>query len=342
MGGDAGTGGTAATDTTPPTVDFTAPADAVTGVSTAAAVTVTFSEALAEATVTASSFRLAYGGVSVPGVVTYFNQTATFLPVSELALSTAYTATVSTDVTDVAGNALAQEYSFEFTTDATLPLGPKPVFLGAAGNYVILAKAAVSNVPTSAITGDVGLSPAAASYITGFSMTRVGTHWTSSQVVGRLFAADNDPPTPTDLTVAVGSMQNAYTDAAGRPTPTSLNLGGGNIGGVTLAPGLYRWESSVTIPTDVTIAGAPNDVWIFQITGDLKSSAATTMVLGGGAQASNIFWQVAGEVILGTDSHAEGIILSKTAVNLGTGASINGRLMAQTAVAVAGSTVTAP
>jgi hypothetical protein len=293
-------------------------------------VTVTFSEALAEATVTASSFRLANGGVSVPGVVTYFNQTATFLPVSEFALSTAYTATVSTDVTDVAGNALAQEYSFEFTTDATLPLGPKPVFLGAAGKYVILAKAAVSNVPTSAITGDVGLSPAAATYITGFSMTRVGTHWTSSQVVGRLFAADNDPPTPTDLTVA------------GRPTPTSLNLGGGNIGGVTLAPGLYRWESSVTIPTDVTIAGAPNDVWIFQITGDLKSSAATKMVLGGGAQASNIFWQVAGEVILGTDSHAEGIILSKTAVNLGTGASINGRLMAQTAVAVAGSTVTAP
>jgi len=141
---------------------------------------------------------------------------------------------------------------------------------------------------------------------------------------------------------AVSSMQTAYTDAAGRPTPTFLNVGGGNIGGVTLAPGLYRWTSSVTIPADVTIAGAANDVWIFQITGDLKTSSATKMTLSGGAQPSNIFWQVAGEAVLGTDSHAEGIILSKTAVSLGTGASLNGRLMAQTAVDIASSTVTAP
>src|SRR3984885_15027937 len=221
-------------------------------------------------------------------------------------------------------------------------MGPAPVVLGAASTYAVLAESAVANVPTSAITGNVGLSPAAASYITGFSLTRAGAKWTGPQVVGSIFAADNDPPTPTDLTTAVSDMQTAYTDAAGRPTPQFTDLGAGMIGGLTLAPGLYKWASAVTIPTDVTIAGAPNDVWIFQISGDLSMSAAKNMTLSGGARAKNIVWQVAGAVILGTTSHAEGVVLSKTAITLETGASINGRLMAQKAVHVSGATLTAP
>jgi hypothetical protein len=213
--------------------------------------------------------------------------------------------------------------------------GPASVVLGTAGNYVILAESAISNVPTSVITGDLGLSPAAASYITGLSLTRAGVKWTTPQVVGSVFAADNDPPTPTNLTTA-------DTHAAGRPTPAFLNVGGGAIGGMTLAPGLYKWTSAVTIPTDVAIAGAPNDAWIFQISGNLTMSGATKMTLSGGAQAKNIVWQVAGAVDLGTTSHAEGVVMSKTEITLETGASINGRLFAQTAVHVAGATVTAP
>ena len=112
-------------------------------------------------------------------------------------------------------------------------------------------------------------------------------------MIGGVFAADDDPSTPSDLTTAVADMHTAYTDAAGRPTPTFLNLGGGAIGGMTLTPGLYNWTSGVTIPSNVTIAGAPNDVWIFQITGDLTMSTATGMTLSGGAQAKNIVWQVA-------------------------------------------------
>jgi hypothetical protein len=173
-------------------------------------------------------------------------------------------------------------------------------------------------------------------------MTKAGTKWTSTQVTGSLFAADNVPPTPANLTTAVANMQTAYTDAAGRPTPTFLNLGAGTIGGLTLAPGLYKWTSTVTIPTDVKLAGGANDTWIFQVTGDLKMSAAKQMTLTGGARAKNIVWQVAGLVDLGTTSHAEGIILSKTAITLGTGASINGRLLAQTAVSISGSTVKSP
>ena len=132
------------------------------------------------------------------------------------------------------------------------------------------------------------------------------------------------------------------TDAAGRPTPNFLNLGGGAIGGETLTPGLYKWASTVTIPADVVLAGGPNDVWIFQITGDLMMSSDKQMTLSGGARAKNIFWQVAGLVDIGTTAHAEGVVLSKTAIKLGGGASINGRLLAQTAVNIASSTITKP
>jgi hypothetical protein len=222
------------------------------------------------------------------------------------------------------------------------PLGPAPVSFGTASDYVILAQSAITNVPTSVITGDLGLSPAAASYVTGFALTRAGTSWTSPEVTGSIFAADNDATTPSDLTTAVGDMQTAYNDAAGREGPTFLNLEDGAIGGLTLVPGLYRWTSTVTIPSDVTLAGASDDVWIFQITGDLTLSADQAMTLTGGARAKNIVWQVAGVVDLAATSHSEGIMLSKTAINMGTGASINGRLLAQTAVTIASATITAP
>ncbi len=330
------------TDTTPPTVVSSFPLNGATGTATTAMITADFDESMNPSTLTNASFTLAHGATPVPGTVGYFDNTATFLPASALALDTVYTATITTAAKDTDGVALAKIYTWTFTTDSVAPVGPAPVLLGAAGKYVILAKSAVSNVPTSVITGDLALSPAAASYITGFSLTRAGTKWTSPQVTGSVFAADNDAPTPSNLTTAVTSMQTAYTDAAGRPTPTFFDLGAGGLGGMTLAPGLYKWNSTVTIPTDLTIAGAPNDTWIFQVSGDLKMSAAKAIALSGGAQAKNIVWQVAGFVDLGTTSHAEGIMLSKTAITLETGASINGRLFAQTAVNVAGATVKAP
>jgi hypothetical protein len=216
------------------------------------------------------------------------------------------------------------------------------VNLGTAGNYVILAKTAITNVPKSAITGDLGLSPAATSYITGFSLTNATGYATSPQVTGKIYAADMVTPTSSNLTTAVLNMQTAYTDAAGRPNPDFLNLGAGNIGGLTLTPGLYKFTSAVVIPTNITISGGPNDVWIFQIAGTLNMSSAVKITLSGGAQAKNIFWQVAGAVTLGTTSHFEGNILGQTGINLQTGASINGRMLAQTAVTLDQNTVTQP
>jgi hypothetical protein len=227
-------------------------------------------------------------------------------------------------------------------TSGSTGVGPAPVFLGEAGTFAILAQSAITNVPFSAITGDLGISPAAASSITGFPLVRAGTSLLAPEVVGKVFAADSDPPTPDNLISAISDMQAAYDDAAGRITPEFSELGAGSIGGLTLAPGLYKWTSLVSIPADVTISGASNDTWIFQIAGDLTFASGTRVILSGGAQAKNIVWQVAGAVTLATTSHAEGIVLSKTAIHLQAGASIDGQLLAQTAVTLAMATVSAP
>jgi hypothetical protein len=232
-------------------------------------------------------------------------------------------------------------------------LGPAPVDIGAAGNlaapgsYVLLAKTGITNVTGSAVTGgEVGLSPAAASFITGFSMTAdpSNVYSTSASVVApaKIYAANYAVPTPANLTSAIGGMQTAYTDAAGRTPPDHLNLSSGNLGGLTLAPGLYTWGNTVTIPSDVTLSGGANDVWIFQISNDVDLSSAKNVILSGGALAKNVFWQVAGKVTIEANAHFAGIILCKTAVTLQTNASLDGRVLAQTLIALDNNAVTAP
>jgi hypothetical protein len=218
-----------------------------------------------------------------------------------------------------------------------------PVNLGIAGNYAILAKSGISTVPTSTITGDLGVSPAAASFITGFSLIADSTNMfsISPQVTGKVYAADYAVPTPSNLTTAIGDMQLAFTDAAGR-APTVTELGAGNIGGKTLTPGVYKWGTGLLIPTSITLTGSATDVWIFQIAKNLTVSSATIVSLTGGAVPKNVFWEVAGLVDLGTTAHAEGVILAQTSINMQTGASINGRLLAQSAVTIASSTVVQP
>lgn len=230
--------------------------------------------------------------------------------------------------------------------------GPAPVKAGSktdlasSNSYVLLAKTGITNVTGSSVTGGaVGLSPAAASFITGFGLTADATNVFATSVAvpaGKIYASDYAAPTPGNLTSAVSSMETAYTDAAGRTTPDFLNLGSGNLGGKTLTAGLYTFGTSVTIPNDVTISGSATDVWIFQISNDLDLSAGKKILLSGGAQASNIFWQVAGHVMLQTTSHFEGVILSQTAVTMQTGASLHGRIHAQSLIALDNNTITAP
>jgi hypothetical protein len=217
------------------------------------------------------------------------------------------------------------------------------VNLGTAADYAVLAKSGISTVPTSAVTGNLGVSPAAATFVTGFSLTADATNVfaTSTQVTGKVYAADYTLPTPTNLTTAVSDMQLAFTAAAGR-APTDTELGAGNIGGMTLTAGVYKWGTGLLIPTDVTLSGSATDVWVFQIAQDLTMSSGAKVLLAGGALPKNVFWQVAGLVDLGTTAHCEGVVLTQTSVTLRTGASINGRLLAQTAVSIDGSTVVQP
>src|SRR3954451_12405777 len=327
-----------------PTVSSTNPSSDGSGVPLNVTVAATFSVAMDPATLTASTFTVKQGSSTVSGTVTYSGSTATFTPASNLASGASFTATISTGAKDLSGNALAAAYSWSFVTGTTTSKGPDPVLLGSAGNHVVLAKTAISSVPSSGVTGNVGLSPAAASFVTGFSLVADSTNVfaNSTQVVGKVYAANYAVPTPTSLTTAVSNMESAYTDAAGRPTPDYLELGTGNIGGRTLAPGLYKWTSTVTIPANLTIAGGANDVWIFQTSGDLTMAAAKTVTLSGGARAKNVFWQVAGQATLGANSHFEGVILSKTTITLQTGATMNGRALAQTQVALQQATITQP
>jgi len=218
-----------------------------------------------------------------------------------------------------------------------------PVVLGMAGDFAILAKSAVSTVPKSAVTGNVGVSPAAATFITGFSLAADATNVFSKcpQVTGKVYAANYAVPTPANLTTAIGDMQRAFTDAAGR-APDVTELGAGNIGGKTLMPGVYRWGTGLLVPTNVTLAGSATDVWIFQIAQNLTLNSATKVLLSGGAVPANVFWEVAGAVDVGTTAHLVGTVLSKTAITLQTGASIDGRLLAQTAVSIDSSVVAKP
>lgn len=230
-------------------------------------------------------------------------------------------------------------------------VGPAAVNLGlviGAGTpdspaFVILAKTGISTTGTTAVIGDLGLSPAAATFITGFSLTADPTNKfsTSSLVTGRVFAANYAVPTPSNLTTAVENMMTAYTDAAGR-APDFTEIGAGNIGGMTLPAGTYKWSSGLYIPTDVTLSGGANDTWIFQIAGGLTQASGAQVILAGGALPKNIVWQVADVVDIGTTAHMEGVILAQTQIALKTGATANSRLLAQSAVTLQANAVTQP
>ena len=215
--------------------------------------------------------------------------------------------------------------------------GPAPVDLGAAGNYVILAQSAITNVPTSAVTGNVGLSPA----------TGAGIGLTCVEVTLAIHDVDGTGPLPctvnnaAGLTAAIGAKGTAYTDAQGRAADYT-ELEAGNIGGLNLGPATYKWSNTVLIPTNVTLTGGPNDVWIFQIAQGLTVSPGVQIILAGGALPQNIFWATFGVAALDTTTQFKGVILSQSSITVNTSASVDGRLLAGTSVTLAKNRVTQP
>jgi hypothetical protein len=220
-----------------------------------------------------------------------------------------------------------------------------PVNLGTTADFVVLAKSKISTTGTTHITGDIGISPSASTFITGFGliMDATNTYSTSSLITGKVYSPNYTVPTPTKMTTAISDMNTAYNDGAGRLLPDYKELYTGDLSGKILTPGLYNWTNTVQVSSSgVTISGSATDIFIFQIAQNLTLTSGAIVTLSGGALASNIFWVVAGEVTIGTTVQMKGIILCKTQIAMNTGASLNGRALAQTAVTLDANAVTKP
>ena len=215
------------------------------------------------------------------------------------------------------------------------------VDLRSAANYVLLARSGITTTGTTSVVGNMGVSPIAGTAITGFGLVMDATnkYATSSLVTGKVYAADYADPTPSTLITAMSDMELAYNDAAGRLNPKENELGAGNISGLTLSAGLYKWSSVVMINGGVTLKGGSSDVFIFQIAQGLTVGSNTIVTLSG-VQAKNVFWQVAGVASLGSSSSFQGNILSKTSVVFENGAKLNGRALCQTNITMIGNAVT--
>ncbi|KAK4698859.1 hypothetical protein P7C70_g7410, partial [Phenoliferia sp. Uapishka_3] len=243
--------------------------------------------------------------------------------------------------------------------------GPGHINLKTAGNFTIIGQSGISSVPSSVITGNIACSPIAATGLTGFSLvygesaSEVGvdrsdadssststesgsTYSTSSQVSEKVYAADYADPTPQNIKQAITDSDNAYNTAQAMTPPDYYNYGAGNIGGASLTPGLYNWNSGVNASSDFTISGSSQDTWVFQIDGVLSLSSQAKASLSGGAQAKNIFWAVTGGAKIGVESHLEGIVSSATTVVIDTNASLHGRAYSQTATTLQKANVTEP
>jgi hypothetical protein len=219
------------------------------------------------------------------------------------------------------------------------------VNLGTAKNYAILAKTGISTVPQSDITGHIAVSPITGAAITGFGLTTVdgtASYTAATQVTGNVYASDNASPTPGQLITAVSDMETAYNDVAGRANTDAAknNIGAGTVAGVTLTPGVTTWTSAVSITGNIYFDGSATDIFIIQIAGALLQSANVEMTLLNGVLPENIFWQVAGAVTVGAGAKMKGVILGKTAVSFITGSSLDGRILAQTAVTLQSATIT--
>jgi hypothetical protein len=355
-----------ASSTTPPTPT---PGSTVVCPNATPAITATFSKAMNPATINTSTFTLADPtGSSVAGTVSLNSAglVATFTPTNALAVKSTFTATITTGAADAFGNHLAANFTWTFTTSAACPPPPPPpppvgaVTLGVACGYGILAGQTVTNTPTlpattikaSTGTADLGLSPL--SSITGFALTNtyVGTGTSTGGngiVTGTIHLTDPPPAAANTAAAAQVALNAAFTDISGRSTNVIVQPTG-ELGGLTLAPGLYRAPAGSFAITllDLTLdaGGNAGAIWIFQMpSSTLTVGNARKVILAGNAQPGNIFWAVGSSATIGTTADVKGNILTGSgSITLQTHATLEGRALAQTtgAVTLDSNTVTIP
>ena len=300
-------------DTTAPFVSSATPWNGATAVAIGSTVTARFSEAMSASSITPATFTLMQGATAVSGAVSYAAGAAMFTPALSLSPRTLYTATITTGAADLAGNHLASNVAWSFSTaDGVVVVPIQPV--SSLGTFEILAGSTVTNTGATSVTGDLGVSPGTA--VTGFP---------PGILTGTLHAGD---PTAAQAQLALTA---AYNDAAGRSVG-AIGVAG-NLGGRTLAPGVYKSTSSLEISSgDLTLdaKGNADAVFIFEMASTLTTTTGRKVILAGGARAANIVWQVGSSATLGTSSVFKGNILAMASITVTTGASVEGRLMART------------
>jgi hypothetical protein len=276
------------------------------------------------------------GGERLTGTVTYAERVAFFWPDALVPAGEQLSAAIGIEALAADGRPLARGHPWTFATATAC--APD---LGTAGGFAILAGDGVATQPPSAIVGDLGVTGATTAEISGFWLSGDPSagYATSPQVDGRVYAVDHAAPTPAMLAGAAGDFERAVADVADRE-PEVVGYAEGDLGGRTLAPGVYQWDGPVAVPIDVTLRGSASDVWILRVGGDLEVGSAARVLLSG-PSADQVVWQVGGDVFLGADAHLEGTILGDAAT-LGTGASVTGRVLVRGAVALDRSVVAAP
>jgi hypothetical protein len=309
-----------------PSVISTIPANSAVNVPLTQVISANFSQEMDPLTINASTFTVKIGATSVVGTVGYSGTTATFTPSSNLVAGT-YTAKISTGAKNLAGTSMAANRVWSFSTNAVL--GPVGVDLGSAEDFGILAGVGVSNNAGFSEIRDmnVGISPGVRSSITGFPPAII--------VNGAMFASDDIAPAGVAamLTQAKQDLTTAYLFAEGATSPAPATVSG-DLGGLTLAPGIYKSTSTLSVQSgNLTLdaGGDANAVWIFQVASAFTTvgGAGGNIILSGNAQAKNVYWQTGSSATIGDGTSFRGNILALTSITMNSGAVAQGRMLAR-------------
>ncbi|MBI2075502.1 MAG: DUF3494 domain-containing protein [Candidatus Harrisonbacteria bacterium] len=223
-----------------------------------------------------------------------------------------------------------------FAASVAFAASPVPINLGLAGKYAVLAGSGITNSRISTILGNVAISPAGRASIVGLGV---------DEVTGKIYAADDvTTGVKEDLAQAKSDLAAAYNDAASR-TADAVTLSG-NIGGQTLAPGLYVSTGALELSSGTLTLdgkGDPNAVWIFKSASELRLAMGRTIAITNGAQAQNVYWQVGTSATIGSGSIFRGIIMADQSIVLEPVVRLDGRALAKNgSVTLAYNNVTEP
>jgi len=321
---------------TAPMILFTDPSDQDQSVALGQNVSATFNEAMDNSTITTSTYTVMEGLNPVLGTISFSGNNAIFNPNTPFAAGKTYTVKITNAVKNVGGTNMKNDYVWSFTIPAVV-ITPF-VDLGFAARFGILAGVGVSNDAGASVINnlDVGIYPGARSSITGFPPATI--------VNGNSYAADDGGATAAMLNQAKLDLVAAYLFVEGATSPAPATVSG-DLGGQTLAPGIYKSTSTLLVQSgDLTLdaGGNPNAVFIFQVASAFTTvgGAGGSIILAGNAQPKNIYWQTGSSATIGTYTNFYGNVLALQSITMDPYANAVGRMLAQNGAVVMTSTNT--